>query len=791
MDIFSWDELYKEIQEDKNAKGSYSRYPVRYLFVPNLSVLEKIVGKMVAWNINLLELSEHLSHEDAWLDNEMITKKITNLNISKDYLILGVSELARFYKEDTFFSMIMTLSEIENMPSNKGRRIYIPFIGLDNNMKENFCNRFHRKEELNIIWKLNLNESEPLRVYVASFKLSEENEKCIINNTKQWLELWKNSNIEDIDYVITCSETLTYQYKKLIPDNAFIIEKINNFKEYLEKVRKINVTIDYKEEEKNFWMDLNNNINKNNLEFLRVIKLIFNIANITRLDVIREWFTNEDRYKRWLLKSYILYLEQFNDNSLYICKVMKKINDFDDIELIKLLWFEIFGIEVKSCKWFSERLNLIKESLKHINITPDRLDLIIGSQLEEEINNVDNSKEKYKYITGITGYEKQIVIKMYKNKEIEYEAIKKIYPDLYYYLEKPYFNNLEDEKDFVDDYFKEYKFSKINNEVSNLLVYMLNNNNKDSASFYSWYHRFEHIENILNEFKIDKIICIDALGVEWTSLVNNILKELGYSPPINYIAKSHLPSTTEYNKIDSVKSEDWIYDFDKLIHMKVYEYPKSFVEEIQKIRYILENHININGEKSFAIIADHGLSVFPRLYEKKHNFEDSEHNGRFMKTDGKNIDTEDYCRYVGINNQDFIVCLNYNSLYKKPTREVHGGATPEEVLVPIIIVQDGTKILGDTVKLKQDIIYNIEFDTLEVDRLDPSLYFKVKPDSNDRFIITDNNNKEYIPEYDKNQDKWIIRLDNVHIRNIKIRLENYEETFEIKLKTGMEEDDLF
>ena len=60
----------------------------------------------------------------------------------------------------------------------------------------------------------------------------------------------------------------------------------------------------------------------------------------------------------------------------------------------------------------------------------------------------------------------------------------------------------------------------------------------------------------------------------------------------------------------------------------------------------------------------------------------TKHIDRFL-LDPNNYRFIDYVRH-----KNFKVALTHASLNKKPVREVHGGCTPEEILVPFILISN-------------------------------------------------------------------------------------------------------
>ena len=198
------DELFTIIENDKNLAGSYQRYPVRFIFIQNLQTLQDIVKKFNELGVKRIELSNYLKNDDGWLNKETITQIIKELDFNKDFVILGFSELVRFYKEHEFESFLNTLVEIENN-DNKKRRLYIPFVGLYKEVEQKFLKTFHRRKEIELIWNLELNQT-CIKFYITDIKIDKNFDFCVLDNTKEWLNLWKKNDVYKLDKIISSSK---------------------------------------------------------------------------------------------------------------------------------------------------------------------------------------------------------------------------------------------------------------------------------------------------------------------------------------------------------------------------------------------------------------------------------------------------------------------------------------------------------------------------------------------------------------------------------------------------------
>lgn len=101
-------------------------------------------------------------------------------------------------------------------------------------------------------------------------------------------------------------------------------------------------------------------------------------------------------------------------------------------------------------------------------------------------------------------------------------------------------------------------------------------------------------------------------------------------------------------------------------------------------------------------MSDHGLSSMSRKCDSLKIDSKTKHEGRYVPLADDCTMVSDIDFVVHENERDhkkYKVALRHQSLGVKPTHEVHGGATPEEVLVPFIVISndDASKSLKYTI----------------------------------------------------------------------------------------------
>jgi len=308
------------------------------------------------------------------------------------------------------------------------------------------------------------------------------------------------------------------------------------------------------------------------------------------------------------------------------------------------------------------------------------------------------------YITNLTKQEKEKAIKLIGTFQSEYtdeeldEILKHIYPDLFDYITPFFYNN-----PLLDNYFSKYVRQKLRNiiypEFESLVEKEAVEQNVVEIP-----SRAEIVSSLPKEDSI--LFFVDALGVEF---LNYILKRCAakglFAEP--KIAKCNLPSITEYNKefvaafkstgadvVENIKRLDedkhhalGDYSFEKT------HYPIHLIDELEVIDQVLSNvtsKLATNKYKQAYIISDHGASRLAVIREHTIPVESDRtgnHGGRVCK---ENALTKDLPH--AIHEGDFCIMAGYDLFdgSRPAAVETHGGATIEEMVVPIIKIRQNT-----------------------------------------------------------------------------------------------------
>ena len=282
------------------------------------------------------------------------------------------------------------------------------------------------------------------------------------------------------------------------------------------------------------------------------------------------------------------------------------------------------------------------------------------------------------------------------------ENILKItYPDLATYIQ-PYRFKIP----LLEQYFSMYNYGKIINKILPEFESLVLEQSINREFNLLLEPRATKLDMVNKENS--ELYFIDAMGVEYLAFILAKCKERGLLANVT-VCRSNLPSITSCNK-EFVKDFEQagirvhsIKELDEIKHHGTDEYdythtklPIHLIRELEIIEETLDNvKLNlIQGTVNKAIlIADHGASRLAVIHETENMWEmaaKGKHSGRCCPKSDSDVKS----KYV-IESDDFWVLANYDRFKgsRRANVEVHGGATLEEVTVPIIeIVTASTDI---------------------------------------------------------------------------------------------------
>lgn len=801
----SLDELFTYMHEDKHWTGvnasHFDRYPIRFVLFDNFSDFNEFIVNRpdgiykhsIDTMIDIESPDDFLSYTELSGEIRAFTKKIP----INDFIIYPFSEMARFYDNEEykeFDALITTIrgSQAPEDAQSEHVRIYIPIVGMQKKMGR-FMN-----DNSTFVWELKSETDRGTYNLVVTngttYGVSGLSEKyTYVKNLHEWLKLWKKgSKIQPT--IISSSPNIFVNAHFAKPDNAFTYTECKNAYEFLVKGLHLDfgITEDPCEEEMRYWEQLAAEIDVNTFNFDEFVKERLDMFTLQDgIDFIKSWFDCETDFDRWLLS---IYFRKIVDKTGYIYHAVSRCSNLSKSELFSNIATLIFE-ETNKEAFITERfqaMNLAAE--KGVKITD-----MARAKLKAKLTSIAITPEQGGYylaaklLTPLTEEELQLAIRWVAQGNINLNDVKRIFPGFYSYLQPLDLNSLEASNQWILEYFNNYRLSKISNSINERVSEIVSDKNANSASFLNWYDNFKTVKTILhNRSDIDVFYWIDGLGVDWIPFVRSIIekfsKERVYLNEI-HIAVADLPTTTAINKpiLQSLLPDDRqlekIGDLDSFAHSSK-NYPQYIIEEMNILEKAITQVLDKYTGKKIAFISDHGVTYLSQHSKGlKLAGLTPNHEGRLADIVGDNYVSDS--NYIILDDKKTICSLTHKSLTDKVNmgHGAHGGCSPEEVLVPIIVVSSQKNANTYSVAIVND----------EIDSRQPTLKFTIRGLTSVDVPTLDYNGVIYHLlnlGNDKFESERLNLVDTATKAIVRINHEIFE-TFNIKISTGATEDDLF
>lgn len=335
-------------------------------------------------------------------------------------------------------------------------------------------------------------------------------------------------------------------------------------------------------------------------------------------------------------------------------------------------------------------------------------------------NKVNTEESVYK-LTDNTLIEKQEIIIWIANHGVPGNLIE-IYPDLAAYASKYSFSGKSLDVSFaarMTAYFEKYKELKLKNVLTEEFSDEVDKLARERI--YNWLPKRDELVKSKNN-GATQLFWIDALGVEHLSYITELARRRGLKISVD-IGRAELPTITCENsdffknwpeELRHLKEEDLdgIKHKDKggYYYTTKNPYPIHLAKELEIIDRAVSDIATTLGLRTYdrvVITSDHGASRLAVLRNKEEKYETDtkgEHSGRCCKY------FPDCDLPFAINEEErgYIVLADYGRFKgsRAANVEVHGGASLEEVVVPVITLSlnDSSVMISivDEDKIKAD-----------------------------------------------------------------------------------------
>ena len=705
-DFLTIEELEQAIIADKNVStevgaSNLNRFPLRFILTDNFEDCFKLIEWLQS------EQQVHVESVDKWMDmrypdlmmsylelGEAIESYVKRIEPS-DGLVAPFSELARFYdntKDKTFDALIKTLKGIQanEYAQETHQRIYIPIVGLEEKMQA------FRNESQITIWHLKDAESIGYRVVIMNdiecFGVKGlESQYNVIHNLLEWLNIWKDCEAQKKHTIISTSRTIYTDSVHANPDNAFTYMTPKDVYDFLTKGLGITFeNIAYKDTEEDKWRLLAQQVDASKpFSFSEFVQHYFGVTSIENsLAFLKVWFSHSVSFDRWLLA---LFYVSTHDNENLLCRCLNRMADYSNRSLFNEVVLDMTTISTE----VEERRQILNMAAEHNVILTEEVISLLGRRLEA-IPQKLGYKQALQYFTNLTDREKEIALVWLGKGYVSGKDVKPFFPELTLYMQSG-LTSISNGRAWLDDYFQTYKQAKISNEYTSDIDSQISEKNADSVSFDTWYQTFKTTRTLLSgRSDIEVFYWIDGLGIDWIPFVAALIRqheqENIYLNDV-MIARAMLPTTTTINKVELQKlsyvdiQSMKVGDLDSLAHRSTNVYPMVLIEEMEVVKSAINKIISSYAGKKVAIVSDHGLTYLSQLCGGLNlSGLESDHHGRLAIKRNGDVTTDK--NYFVLDDGRTLCSLSHKSLCEKVPRGqgIHGGCTPEEVLVPVFVI---------------------------------------------------------------------------------------------------------
>lgn len=347
---------------------------------------------------------------------------------------------------------------------------------------------------------------------------------------------------------------------------------------------------------------------------------------------------------------------------------------------------------------FIKRYRERKQLLQQMFDVEDDTEVIDYIQVTKQ-----HKKDAIRYLTNNTKLEKEAIINLISVYAEEYapqelkDILMEVYPDLAAYLEAYSFPG----NTWLDAYFTEYRYSKVLNRISPELREMAQQQ-AVNHDFLKLLPRIAVVDSIPKDGTF--LFFVDAMGVEFIPYIVQKCRKYDLKLTVT-VSHCELPSLTRCNKdfFESYPPEQRakVSELDDIIHhgKENYDYqvtktPLHLIRELEIIDEVLRNartRLLSGNSTRVLLVADHGTTRMAVINE---HIIDIDVNSK--GTNGGRV-----CEYTeavksvpcAIPEGSYYILASYDRFKggQPANVEAHGGATLEEVIVPVITLSMPTE----------------------------------------------------------------------------------------------------
>jgi hypothetical protein len=672
IDFDSTEELVIHLRQEQKLG---TRFATRFILVQGCQAWDDLVSKLNFEVDRVIRLSDFCSAPDVFPDMERLKVSLQKgTDGCRSILLTPLAECIRIDPEAS-----ETIGWLAEWPAEKINRIYVPLLAAEE-LFQSAINRVPRYHEhlLPDFWALKGDGNS--EVIVAPF-CAEDVNKNVIKGIQEYLSIWSQSSIlkawlvTDMAPWLSVRQTRGECRVRIYPSSFDYVRRNIRWEELCEE---------WGSSEQWEWLSTQvvqgENIDQLAARLLKVVKY-----NFKQLFYMWQGVTKQERWLIWL------WSKASSKPRTYLHAVLQANNSVDDFShhVATGIFYQTLPVPLYICQerrhllWCLDTSYMPAEFWEHYKVLIDPL-------------------YKISVLTDISQQEREQTLACVKELLINkinprkwWDYLEVSFPALSWYL-----HPVATGDEFVDSYFRVFNRCRVKDSADERLTSLIDRWANEQL-LWNYPARSDLISKQCAEGA--KIMWVDAMGVEWTGLLSQYLVRNGEVDCTITVARCNLPTTTEANKEWKI-GEEVVRGLDDIAHHYDYSFPESFLKAMDVVESVANTALALLTQYQIVIItSDHGLSRFAVTNAEKTKTPE----GLVAEAPGRYASLVQDTYHVELNHQvvidkGYIIWLNHNRFQSTgPCRgEVHGGATPEECLTPVIVLKKAGEKQGELPKFE-------------------------------------------------------------------------------------------
>lgn len=641
----------------RNERKKGERFATRFILVYGRNAWEDLVPKLTREVGEVVCLSNFCSGPDVLPDMRRV---LTYLKASKEQLVLLVPMAECLRLTSSFGDTIRALAE---WPASVGgmQRLYVPLLAAEEFLLGEL-KKVHRFQDDLLPSILGLAGEGSVEITIAPF-LAKGVEPLVIEGIRDYLRRWETGGLRTAWMVSELAPHLSRQYAA----SDFTLRIYPSSFEYVRRLF-ANDQLSESWGTRENWDWLTREICEGE-SLDQAAGRILNVGGYRAEQLFALWH-KLDENRQWLVW---LWSKLRAKPGTYLREALTASHGLVD-----------FGHNAAMTGFSSPRSQAFsrerKELLQCLGVNP--MPQEFWSRYEELTEPVD----QLALLTDFSEAERQELVRCVGRllssypRELWWEHLEVAFPKLAWYLQPA---STGDE--FADAYFRIYNGCRVRDSADQELTVQVD---RWAEGQLLWYYRTRSDSLAEQRAQGSPVLWVDAMGAEWTGLLTHLLAHSGDVECEVRAVRANLPSVTEVNK-EWDAGEDVMRGLDEIAHHYDYRFPQSYLKAVEVIEAVAHRVLGLLAQHQTVVItADHGLSRFAATSDAKVKAP----NGAKVEPRGRYAAVEDHGSHssgIWTAEGGAVYLLTHHRFIGggHSRGEVHGGASPEECVVPVVVAR--------------------------------------------------------------------------------------------------------